>query len=174
MRAKYLFFVALLVLSLSSCEGGRYLKAQEVSPSDLSGTYTLLLYGGRYGGDLQNVAILDKDADRYTFEIFAPDFDYKTERGLTAAEAIERAERFVRFHYGYSKTQWKEVLDPSGSVIGYEARPLYRPLEAGYPDILDISYVLMDAKVVVRIRFKAELEHGLFDEERPFIFRQMR
>ena len=66
------------------------LPSPDVRPgtSELSGTFTLFLYDGRYAGDLQNVVILDKEGDPYTFEIYAPAFDYKIRRGVPADKAI--------------------------------------------------------------------------------------
>lgn len=165
--------IAGLAAFLAGCATGQYLKTEEASSSAPSGTYTLFLHGGRYAADLQNVAILDKEGDPYTFEIYAPKFDYKISRGVPARQAAEEAEKFVRLHYAVRNSQWEKILGPEGSVIGYEVRPLYQPLETGYPDILDITYVIRQNKVTVRISFKPDIERSILrEDEGPFIFRR--
>lgn len=138
---------------------------------EVEGTYTLILYGGRYSADLENVAVLDKEGDAYTFNVYAPEFDYRVKRHVPAKEALEEAEAFVRFHYSFWKAQLKQIVDTSGIPIGYEVRPLYSPMDFGYPDVLEVDYILKDKTVTVRISLKRELRRQLFDDERLFLFR---
>jgi len=165
---------AFLLVILAGCAGVSYLKTGAVDPAVITGTYTLLLHGGRYGDDMQNVAILDIEGDGYEFELYAPEFDYKVKRNVPAGEAVEEAERLVRSHYAFLRSQWLKILDSGGRIIGYEARPLYDPLHAGYPDILDITYVIRDHKVMVRIQFKPDMERAVTGERDFPVFRRMK
>lgn len=167
--------IAIVAAVLAGCASAQYLKTSEVSSSGLSGTYTLILHGARYAGDVQNVAILDKEGDPYIFAIYAPAFYYKTRRGVPAAQAVKDAEKFVRVHFAVQNSQWKKILGPDGSEIGYEVRPLYEPLETGYPDILEITYTITEKEVVARISFRPEIERGILrEEEDRSIFKRVR
>jgi hypothetical protein len=135
------------------------LKTIEASPSEITGTFTLILYGGNYADDLETIAILDLEGDRYRFEPFAPDFDYRLRPGMPAKEAFATAEKFVSFHSAFWRTQLSKILDRSGNVIGFELRPLYRPLVYGFSDILEVNYwPKEDGKIKVMIRLIPEVE----------------
>jgi len=116
------------------------LRTELASQSDLRGTFTLLLYGGRYADDIETVAIFAPEGGKYTFDLYAPDFDYKTEKGLPAREALERAGKFVGFHNAFWRSQLSRILDLQGNTIGYELRPLYQPFVYGSSDVLDVYY----------------------------------
>lgn len=163
--------VLLVPLFLSSCAPGVYLKTSSVQPAEIRGTYTLILYGGRYSNDIENVAILAKEGTGDTFEVYAPDFDFKVRKAVPAEEALETAQHFVGFHHAFRRAQLSGILDAKGAVIGYEVRPLYSPLDFGYADVLDIVYTLQNDKVTVRIRLIPELDRPPFREDNPFFFR---
>jgi len=168
------FAVLTFALVLSSCAPALYLKTAGAQPAEVSGAYTLILYGARYSSDIENVAILAKEGTGYTFEVYAPEFDYRVKKNVPADEALAEAQRFVAFHYAFRRSQLSGILDKDGSPIGYEVRPLYSPLDFGYTDVLDIVYTLRDRKVTARIRLIRELERAPFREDRPFPFRFMR
>jgi hypothetical protein len=158
-----LLVVTLLSVALSSCaihEGG-LLKIEETNAIDMTGTYTLFLYGCRYPDDVENVAILDKDGDPYTLEIFAPDFRFKTIRGLPAADALRRAEQFVRCSVHYQQTRISKITDTAGRIVGYEARALYSPIRFGMYDVLDIRYVRSGKKITIYITLDPAVEELL-------------
>lgn len=159
-------------LTINSCAGSRYLKTSQAKGIEIKGTYTLILYGWRYGDDIENVAILDKEGDKYNFEVYAPEFDYAIKRGIQAKLALEEAEKFVGRHHAFWHSQLSSILDYEGNIIGYEIRPLYRPLDFGFPDVLDINYIIQDSRVVVNITLKMEIRKKLFNEDRPFLFRR--
>lgn len=159
-------------LSMNSCTHGIYLRTEPVTATEITGTYDLILYGGRYSDDIENVAILDKEGDKYTFDVYAPEFDYKVKKGVQAKVAIEEAEKFVSSHHAFWHLQLNSILDYEGNIIGYEMRPLYRPLDFVFPDVLDINYIIKASRVVVTITLKRELRKELFDEDRPFLFRR--
>ncbi|HET6516228.1 MAG TPA: hypothetical protein VFG09_13790 [Thermodesulfovibrionales bacterium] len=142
--------------------------------TEVTGTYTLILYGGRYSSDLENVAILDKEEDPYVFEVYAPDFDYQTKSNVPGPEALEEAENFVKFHRSFHQSQVSRIIGPSGDTIGYEVRPLYYPLDVGYADVLDIRYRVTDGKVIVSISLKDEVKRSLSGDDRPLLFRLRR
>ncbi|MFO0754478.1 MAG: hypothetical protein U0411_14285 [Thermodesulfovibrionales bacterium] len=163
---------ALCLLLLSSCAGGN-LRAVETGRIDETATYTLILYGGRYLQDLANVALLDREGDGYTFEVYAPAFDYRVVKGLTAKEALSAAQKHVAQHYAFWRSYLSALPGPGGETLGYEISPRYYPYETGTPDVLDISYQMKGNKVVARIQLKPDVERRLTDEESPFIIRRL-
>ncbi len=167
-------FALLICLSLLACTPALYLKTTEAQPSEVTGTYSLILYGGRYSTDVENVAILAKEGAGYAFEVFAPDFDYRLRKHVPAEEALETALRFVGFHHAFRRSLLSAILDNKGAIIGYEVRPLYSPLDFGYSDVLDITYALQDSRVTVRVRLIRELDRTPFREDNPLFFRFMR
>lgn len=143
---------------LQACAGGKTLRTAPATNGDLPGTYALILYGGSYADDLETIAILDKEGDRYTFEPFAPPFSCRIIKGQTAEHAIPAAEQFIRHHPSYNREQMRSILDEQGSVIGYEVRPLYFPSAFGTGDVLDVDYILRGEKVIVTLRLKRSVE----------------
>jgi len=93
------------------------------------------------------------------------------------AMLLIRLNTFADSQYYYRLNTLGEIADvrtSKGVVIGYEVRPLYSPLDFGYADVLDISYILQDNTVTVRIRLIPELDRPPFREDAPFLFRFMR
>lgn len=134
------------------------LKTEKANASDIRGTFTLILYGGRYSDDLETVAILDSEGDQYHFEPYAPDFDYRVKKGIQAKEALAEAEKFVSFHNAFWRSQLSKILDNKGTTIGYELRPLYLNFVYGTSDLLDIYYWLKeDGKVKATIKLKPQI-----------------
>ncbi len=128
---------------------GSVLKTKQASESDLTGTFTLILYGGHYLTEIETFAILDVEGDWYTFVDFAPtdplcigydSRDYKVLHGLSAKAAIEVAEKFVSGHPDFSHAQLSGILNNAGKIIGYEVKPLYYPFSFGVSDIIDVRY----------------------------------
>ncbi len=173
-RAKYqraglrrlaFFAILLLSLSMSSCvTAGNHLRTMEAKPSEVTGTYTLFLYGCRYADDLENVAILDKEGGPYTMEIFAPDYRYKVKTGLSAEDALRQAEQFVKCSVHYQQTRFSKIPDAEGNIIGYEARALYSPIRFGMYDVLNIQYVKDGKKIVVYIKLDPNVEEEMRNE----------
>ena len=155
-----------LTLTSSSCSG-RYLKTESAVEQEIAGNYTLILYGGNSANDLKTIAILAKEGTPYSFEVYAPDFDYKAIKGVPAKDALEMAEKFVSFHHSFWKSQLSKIIDDQGNTIGYEVRPLYYPVIRNKFDIFDVYYKKSDGKVTIYIRtyeYPAEerfpFEHG--------------
>jgi hypothetical protein len=155
MRKKMKIYV--LVLSLILFFGAedafaKFLKTEEVKSEEITGTFTLVLYGGRHNNDLETVAFLDKEGDQYEFEPYAPEFDYRIKKGVPAEEALKKAKKFVSFHNAFWRSQLSRILDEKGNVIGYELRPLYRSFVYGREDLLEIYYRIKGSKVIIEIR----------------------
>jgi len=128
------------------------LRTEAATSSDISGVFTLILYGANYSDDLETVAILDYEGDGYYFEPFAPSFNYKVIKGIQAQEALKEAGQFVSFHNSFWKYNLSTIFSPGGEPIGYEVKPLYMPFVYGFSDILDVYYWLKgEGKVKVII-----------------------
>jgi hypothetical protein len=143
--------ILVTVMASYSC-AGRYLRTESVTARQITGSYTLILYGGNYANSVKNVAILAKEGTPYTFDIYEPSFDYRIIKGVSAREALTIAEKFVRSNPNFWKIQISEILSPQGSVIGYEVIPWYQPSTFGYPNIIRTYYRMVGDKVTVYIR----------------------
>lgn len=162
----YLTFTLLFLFSLFSAGEtialSKPLETKDAKADEVTGTYTLILYGGRHGNDIETVAILDKEGDKYTFEPNAPVFDYRIITGLSGKEALDKAQKFVSFHGSFWHARLSKILDSEGNTIGYELRPRYFPTTFGTTNVLDVDYFIRDNKVVVYIKLKPEIERMLF------------
>ena len=160
------FAIMILGFSISSCmiSTGNHLKTEPAKPSEVTGIYTLLLYGCRYPDDLENVAILYKEGGPYTFEIYAPVSRYKIKPGLTADEALREAGQFLTCSVQYQESRMSGISDLAGAIIGYEVRPLYSPIRFGMYDVLNVQYVMKESKIVVYIKLDPTVELELRDE----------
>jgi hypothetical protein len=136
------FFVAMCLLPVTSDSFAfeTSLNTEAANPSEVKGTFTLILYGGNYYDDMETMVILDSEGDGYTLDLYVPDFDYRVIKGVPAKEALAKAEKFVSFHPSFWRSQLSKILDDKGNVIGYEIRPLYYPIAYGASDVLDVHY----------------------------------
>lgn len=143
----------LMTIALQSCVTGNQLRTTASDRAAVTGTYTLLLYGCHYPDQIDNVAILVDENSRYPVEIYDLDTSFKMKKGVPAQQAVTEADAFIRcsFHNVW-QTQVSRILDDSGGTMGYEFRPLYTVTEFGTPDVLMISYSLMNGKVRAYIR----------------------
>jgi hypothetical protein len=142
-----------MVLAVATYSCARYLKTEGATVEEISGVYTLILYGGTSANDIKTIAILAKEGTPYSFEVFQPESDYKIIKGIPAKEALEKARKFVSFHPDFWKIQLSKILDNKGSTIGYEVRPLYNPSVYDKSDLPDVNYKIADGKVIVYINF---------------------
>jgi hypothetical protein len=150
-RKAAITFLMLTALAIYSCSG-RYLRTESVSEGEITGVYTLILYGGNSPNDLNTFAILAKEGTPYSFDVFAPDFDYRTIKGVHAKEALEEAEKFVSFHPDFWKIELSKLVCDKGLTIGYEVRPLYNLIVHNGSAVPDVYYKKTDGKVIVYIR----------------------
>lgn len=149
----------LFPLILASCYG-KHLYTREVAalPSGLSGTFSVLEFGCRHPDDIFNIAILDADNDPHKFEIYAPDFEFKTKNFLPADEAFKQAEDFIRCSFHFQQEQVSEIINSTGKIMGYEVRPLYSPLRFGMSDVMIVNYSKKDGIVRVYLRLDPRVE----------------
>lgn len=154
-----IFFIASLTAVFGCAMPGTRIHTEPPDEKEISGTFTLILYGGNYLDDLETVAFLDREGDAFTFDIYAPDFDYRTIKGLSAAEGLKRAEEFVSRNTSFQSVRLSSIVEAKAGIIGYEVRPLYLPFTYGTDDLLDITYGEKGNKVVVTIRLKPSIEN---------------
>lgn len=146
------------IIVINACAPANYLRTDRATAGDITGTYTLLLHGGRYIEDLENVAILDREGDPYIFRIYAPEYDFTVRKGLPAREALEEAEKHVRSHRSVHRTLLKSITDKDGNILGYELRPLYFYLEFGTSDILSVYHRISDGDVISSILLNYDID----------------
>jgi len=137
------------------------LKTELANSEQVQGNFTLILYSGPWPERIANVAFLDREDDRLTFDLYAPDFDYKILKGIPAKEAIARAEAFVSTHSSFHHSQLACIRDEYERVVGFEMRPLYYPITYGTSDVLFIDYSLRDNKIIIHIRINPDVEQML-------------
>ena len=162
-----LMSLLLLLVYVYSADAARYLKTVEANDQEVTGTFTLILYEGRHINDLETIVILDKEGDQYEFEPYAPEYDYKVKKGVTAGDALSEAKKFVSFHNAFWRSQLSKIPDEKGTTIGYELRPLYRPFVYGRDDLLEVYYRVKDGKVIAFIRLIPEVFNTFFWGDLP-------
>ncbi|HWR58768.1 MAG TPA: hypothetical protein VN328_07765 [Thermodesulfovibrionales bacterium] len=158
----YAIIAAMVVTVNVPLAAGKDIRTEEARIADITGTFTLILYGGRFSRDVETVAFLDPEGDKYTLEPYAPDFDFRVIKGLSAKEASDKALHFVKAHFSFWTSQLSRILDDNGRAVGFELRPLYDPLTFGNPDVMDINYSLKGDKIRIYIKLKPDTERRLF------------
>jgi hypothetical protein len=163
MKIKNMLFPLFLLCALSytSCTPGIRLNTQAAQDSQVAGTYTVIFYGCNFLDDLETIAFLDKEDDRYTFEPFAPDFNYRVKKGIDAKDALAEATKFISCNSSFSRAQLSRILAPDGDTIGYEVRPLYHSFTYGVNDVLSTDYRIKGDKVVITVGLVPSVERML-------------
>jgi hypothetical protein len=147
-----------VVLTLQACVASMQLIPRSVDPTELKGTYTLMLYGCRYADDLENMAILVDETSPYQFDIYSLDSMYKVKKGLSGPQALNEANTFVRCGINpVWQTVLRKIPDGAGKTIGYELKPLYRDIAP--PETLISRYSLKDGNVTAYIRLDYSLDY---------------
>ena len=157
-----LFLIMVLVAKMFF--GGEKLKTAIAERGEVTGMYTLILYGATNSNDMETLALLDKEGDRYTIEPYAPDYRFKTRKNIPAEEALEEAERFISWHSAYRSYQIRKIIDDRENVVGYELRPLYLPVTFGLADLLEVSYTVKQEKVSVSIQLTPAAERSVHQQ----------
>lgn len=139
-------------------------KIENARREDITGIFTLVLYGKSHANDIETVAILDIEGDGFTFSPDAPEYYYKIRKGIPAREALQDAIEFVNWHRAFHRVQISRIVDSRGAVLGYEVRPLYDPLAFGVFDVLDIGYRLTDSTVMVDVKLIYIVERQLHND----------
>jgi len=134
-----------------SCTPGIRLQTKEVRDTEATGTYTTIFFGCTFNDDLESVAFLDRDGDRYTMAPYAPDFRYRVIKGMDAKEAFSKAEGFLHCSTSFQGLRLREIIAPGGERVGYEIRPVYYAFVYGAGDLISVDYWLKGDTVVVQI-----------------------
>jgi hypothetical protein len=152
--------ILMACLLCSSCAYNQtYIQTKDASNSEITGSYTVFLYGANHYNDVATVAILVPTNGQYTFDIYAPDWAYRTVKGVHGKDAVAMAESFVSWHPSFRRTQTAKILAPGGKVIGYEIRPLYMFTTFGKEDVMYVNYFLQDNnKIEVHIHLDYAVE----------------
>ncbi len=165
----------LLILVSVSCSMHYVPPSPGVDPREITGTYSVIVYGGRHANDLETIGFFDREDDDYSIVINAPDFDYQTHRGMPAPDALKYAREAVGFHRSFSSMHISRLIAPDGHLVGYELRPLYPAYDFVYQDVLDVFYAWRGKSLLVTVRLKPQvrrlLEGGEL-RERPLLFRR--
>lgn len=143
-------------------------KIEDARKENIRGVFTLLLYGASHANDIETVAILDAEGDGFTIKPDAPEYYYKTRKGVPAHEAIDEATAFVSRHRAFHRVQISRIVDSRGAVLGYEIRPFYDPLAYGAFDVLDVRYTLDDSTLKVDVRLLYMIERRLLNDNGDF------
>src|SRR5512135_1208241 len=123
--AAFLGIIAVCIMCSACALNRNYIQTKDARNSEITGSYTVFLYGANHADDIATVAILVPTDSRYTFDIYAPDWAFRTVKGVPGKDAVAMAESFVSWHSSVIRTQTAKILAPDGNVIGYEIRPLY-------------------------------------------------
>ena len=157
-----MFYAMIILAVLTSSVGcaalGTGIHTEALKAGDNSGVFDLILYGGNYAADLETAAFLDRQGDAYSFDIYAPAFNYRTIKGLTFEEGLRKAEEFVSHNASFHQFKLTSIVKDKSQVLGFEVRPLYLPYAFRTDDVLDIWYTEKGNKVVVRVRLKPYVE----------------
>lgn len=148
-----------LLVSSGCVSPGNRIHTESFEETDASGVFTLILYGGNYFDDLETVAFLDREGDAYTFDIYAPDFNYRAIKGVSAKEGLTKAKEFVSGNSAFHQVGLSSIVYDRSGIIGYEVRPLYLPFTYYTDDVLDIWYAAKENKIVVTIKLKPSVEN---------------
>lgn len=164
MKTTYVLFASALLasLALTSCvTGGTRLNTRSAQDAEITGTYDVIFYGCNYFNDPETIVFLDNAGDPYTFEPYAPDFNYRVKKGLSTTEALAEARNFPHCSSSFRNAQARSIVAPSGDILGYEIRPLYHSFAYGLDDVLSVHYRLRDNTVIVTISLDPYVERML-------------
>ena len=162
MRNKCLGLMLLLLFLTPVQASGRDLATRAASPSDITGTYTLLLYGCHYPEDIKDLAILVDANSRYTVEIYDLPTSYKTKKDVAGPEALRESEKFVRCSFRrVTGTRIRRIVDEQGGTVGFEVRPLFFPLEFGQQDVMLVNYEVRDGSVRAYVRLDDDVKRAI-------------
>jgi hypothetical protein len=153
------FILAACLLSGSCAYNRAYIQTKDASNNDITGSYTLYLYGANYYNDIATVAILVPTGSNYSFEIFAPEWAYRSVKGVPGKDAVAMAESFISWHPAFLRDQTAKIIAPEGNVIGYEIRPLYMSTDFGKEDVMRVDYMMKENNLVeVHVSLDPDIE----------------
>jgi hypothetical protein len=115
---------------------------------DTDARVDLILYSAPGDEAQLKIAVLDITEDAHRLEPFAPSFNYEIIKDLSTDDALERAESFLAKLNGYSHMELREVFTRDGTLVAFEAKPVYEPFLYPTTDITDTSYYISENGVV--------------------------
>jgi hypothetical protein len=155
-KRSFVIFASILMVSLLCGACATYkatLKDQAFGGTLPDGTYTVIKYGANNSDDYATFAILVPERGKYAFDIYRPDYEYRTMKGVPASTAMQMAYDFVSRHSEFLKSASRVILAPDGSIAGYEISTLYRRGFLGSAELFHVTYLLKDDdRIDVRIR----------------------
>ena len=158
-RTGMLLVASLILVGATSCISGVQLRTGQALSGGLpEGPYTMLLYGCGYSDRLDNAVILAPEGKLPHLEIYAPAFEVKVRQGVSAADSVRDADKFLKCNRFYHSSRVSGIVDPSGRIVGYEVRPLYLPVYFGRDDILTITYRMNGDQVKAYIWLDQDIE----------------
>lgn len=164
MKGRLSLVILALLISLASCAKD-YLRTSTTTAKEITGRFTLILYGANHSNDLETIAILDKEEDNIIFMPFAPDFLFRIKYAVPAESALNEAIRFISWHRDYRGYEIKRIVDKRYNTLGYEIRPLYEFLSFGMTDVLEVYYIADGEVVKVVVRLKPSVERMMMNGE---------
>jgi hypothetical protein len=162
-----LFFGMLLACFIcSACAFNQsYIQTKGAEKAEITGNYTVFLYGAHHYNDIATVAILAPTDGPHKFDIFATDWAYRSVKGVAGKDAVAMADKFVSWHSSFVRTQTSKILAPSGEIIGYEIRPLYMLTTFGKEDVMYVDYLLKEHnRIEVHIHLDHDVEKKLYGD----------
>jgi hypothetical protein len=164
MKFPLIGIMAILLLYGVSYSMGHYPAVERENRADLTGTFTVIFYGGTYSNDPAAIAILDVEGDDYDFEPYTSEYNYQIKNGVPAGLALKESRSFVSQRSDFFTSQLKRITGENGTIIGYELRPLYHSMRFGRHDILDVRYWLSEKTVFVTVDIKRDTRNRLLDK----------
>ncbi len=143
----------------------KHLSTTLTHSEEITGTFTLILYGANHINDLETIAIMDREGDNIKFQPYAPEFLYRVKNNIPAEEALKESIKFISRHNSFHHYEINKIMDKGNNVLGYEVRPIYEPLAFGIADVLDVDYILDEGYVKIYIRLIPSVERMLYNEE---------
>ncbi len=119
----------------------------------------MILYGCSYIDRLDNAVILAPEGGQQHFAVAAAPFEYKVKQGVSAADAVREADKFLRCSRFTRSSRVSGIADPAGRIIGYEVRPLYSPVDFGRDDVLTITYRMNGGKTTAYVWLDQDIEN---------------
>ena len=114
------------LLVAGGCASGRMDRELIMDREGVTGSFDMIRVGGTFADDAERIVILDIEDDPYSFRPVAGPGRVRQSPGLSANEALRRAELFFSDHCAYNGYQLRKLILPeTGKPVGYELTPNY-------------------------------------------------
>jgi len=155
------FIIVVAFIVVKGLQGGKLLPTKFANKKEITGTCTLILYGGKNRNDLETVALFVLDNGETALIPQGAAYNYKTFSGLSGEEALKKAEFFISRRHDYKGSELRIIYNPRGEKVAFELRPLYNPITFGRPDILQTRYTWKDEKITFSIALEESVQRIL-------------